>query len=139
MLPKRSDIISADVNTEAIPVRSSMYGGFHSIGEEAITLLAGSKMRYLRTRGDKVYGQILNPPKVNKFLRQVADVNTRQTYEVDAYSVSFFCSKDDFKPEMLNETKEEATLGGSRIESGDWIEYKKSSSTVLYHQPGTEM
>jgi hypothetical protein len=112
MLPKRSDIIRVDVDIEAVPVRSSMYGSFHSIGEEKVKILTGSKMRYLRTRGDKVYGQILNPPKVNKFLRQVADINTRQTYEIDAYSVSFFCSKDNFKPEDLNEVKEDSVAQG---------------------------
>ena len=102
MLPKRSDIIQVDEDTDATPVRSSYYGGFHGDGNAQV-ILKGAKMRYLRTRQDKVYAQIINTPKVRKFLRQVADVNTRQTFEVDAYKVSFFCKKDDFNMEKLNE------------------------------------
>ena len=107
MLPKRSDIIVVEEDTEAKPVRSSYYGGFHSDGEKQ-TILKGTKMRYLRTRQGYAYAQIVNTPKVRKFLRQVADVNTRQTFEVDAYKVSFFCTKDDFKPEVINEEAKES-------------------------------
>jgi len=94
MLPKRGDIVKIDQPVQALPVYSSG-GGLLKDGE-AQTFLEGTLLRYLRTTGSSVVVQPINPPKVRRMLKIVnPDTNNRQTYLLDAYSVSFYCKREE--------------------------------------------
>lgn len=99
MLPKRGDIVKLDVDLDAQPVRSgySSSGSLRNDGK-AQTLLEGTLLRYLRTKNDHALVQVVNPPRVMKMIRQIhPDTKSKQSFLVDAYSVSFHCKKDELK------------------------------------------
>lgn len=103
MLPKKGDILRLDKTADMMPVRSSRGGGFWTCGNPQSTP-EGTLLRFLRTRNESAMVQIINStsPKVRKMIRTIhPDTNSRQTYSVDAYAVSFHCKRDEFNETML--------------------------------------
>ena len=105
MLPKRGDILKLDVAVEAQPVHSSYMGTALVNDGEAQTLMEGTLLRYLRTKKDIALVQVMNTPKVRKMVRQIhPGTKSVQSFIVDAYSVSFYCKKDEFSWEKEGQT-----------------------------------
>jgi hypothetical protein len=97
MLPKKGDIVRVDAPCEASPITVGRAGGFREYGKKEF-LVGGTLLRFNRTKNDVVMVQIINTPKVWKMIKNInPGVNTRQSYVVDSYSISFHCKKEDFK------------------------------------------
>jgi len=95
MLPKRGDIVKTDVPCEAQPVFSGRAGGLYATGKKEL-FVEGTLLKYLRTKNDMAMVQVVLPPKVRKMVKNInPDTNSRQSFVVDAYSVSFHCKKED--------------------------------------------
>lgn len=103
MLPKRGDILKLDKSSEVTPVRSSSYGGFSPDGDSE-TLGEDTLLRYLRTINDRAIVQIVNSPdpKVRKMIKILhPNTNTRQSYSIDTYSVSFHCKREEYETRAI--------------------------------------
>lgn len=95
MLPKKGDIVRVDAPCEATPITVGRAGAFYEHGKKEF-LVGGSLLRFVRTKNDVAMVQLINPPKVWKMIKSInPEINTRQSYIVDAYSVSFHCKKED--------------------------------------------
>ncbi len=97
MLPKRGDIVIVDAPCEADPINVGRTGGFYSsYGVKKQLLVGGTLLRFIRTRNDVAMVQVINPPKVAKMIKSInPETNSRQSYTVDAYAISFHCKKDE--------------------------------------------
>jgi hypothetical protein len=95
MLPKKGDIVVVDAACEASPITVGRAGGFHEYGKKQF-LVEGTLLKFIRTKNDVAMVQVINPPKVTKMIKNInPETNTRQSYIVDSYAISFHCKKED--------------------------------------------
>ena len=97
MLPKRGDIVVVDASCVAQPITVGKTGGFYSsFGAKKQLLIEGTLLRFMRTKNDETMVQVINPPKVAKMIKSInPETNSRQSYVVDSYAISFHCKKED--------------------------------------------
>ena len=102
MLPKKGDILVADIETSMSPAFTTRAGGLSISGTKEM-VPAGTLVAYQKSKGDvAVVKYVALTPKVRRLLRHLnKDYNCVTSYAIDPHTLSFHCKKEDYKPEMM--------------------------------------